>query len=180
MDFTEIYKQTGGLVSFSPGAHFILTAVSDRVIVRRADTFHIARSWLVDALPSATANASTRRQLPEHADLPATAITHIGWSCDSEYVLAACAKAGIVHVFRMRDEDWRTKIEAGAEGLVKAEWAPDGRHVVCFSEWAVSSFFGCVAQRTRMLSLTVRYAAESVSVVSCQWSRVIHPVSSTS
>ncbi|ETW87360.1 hypothetical protein HETIRDRAFT_307340 [Heterobasidion irregulare TC 32-1] len=137
MDFTEIYKQTGGLVSFSPGAHFILTAVSDRVIVRRADTFHIARSWLVDALPSATANASTRRQLPEHADLPATAITHIGWSCDSEYVLAACAKAGVVHVFRMRDEDWRTKIEAGAEGLVKAEWAPDGRHVVCFSEWAL-------------------------------------------
>lgn len=23
-------------------------------------------------------------------------------------------------------------------GLVKAEWAPDGRHILCFSEWGVS------------------------------------------
>lgn len=51
-----------------------------------------------------------------------------------------------MHVYRMSDERWYTKIEAGAEGLVKAEWSPDGRHIVCFSEWAVSSlsFYYCL------------------------------------
>ncbi|KZV75494.1 YVTN repeat-like/Quino protein amine dehydrogenase [Peniophora sp. CONT] len=138
MDFTEIYKQSGGLVSFSQGGHFILTAAHDRLIVRRADTFQISRSWHVDATPSgtqaATASTSTRRA---PAAASGSSISHIGWSSDSEYVLAACAKLGVTHVYCMRDEEWHAKIEAGAEGLVKAEWAPDGRHVVCFSEWAL-------------------------------------------
>ena len=68
-------------------------------------------------------------------------ITHAGWSCDSEYVLGACAKTGVVCVFKLRDETWSARIEAGAEGLVKAEWAPDGRTVLCFSEWGVSRDF---------------------------------------
>jgi len=38
----------------------------------------------------------------------------------------------------MRDEEWSARIEAGTEGLLRAEWAPDGRHVLCFSEWGVS------------------------------------------
>ena len=149
MDFTEIYKQSGGLVSFSQGGHFILTAAHDRLIVRRADTFQISRSWQVDTTPSgtqaATASASTRRA--PAASSTSSTITHIGWSSDSEYVLAACAKLGVTHVFCMRDEEWHARIEAGAEGLVKAEWAPDGRHVVCFSEWAVRSYLYRVGLR---------------------------------
>lgn len=158
MDFTEIFKQSSGLVSFSPGAHFLLTAATDRVIVRRADTFQISRSWAIDPSPSET---TTAQSLPSssishhnnHTNTRASqsqkavesgvqaqpTITHLEWSSDSEFVLAACAKAGVVHVYRMSDERWYTKIEAGAEGLVKAEWSPDGRHIVCFSEWAVSS-----------------------------------------
>lgn len=132
MDFTEIFKQSSGLVSFSPGAHFLLTAATDRVIIRRADTFQISRSWAIDPTPSVTSlpSSSGSYQTPT--------ITHLEWSSDSEFVLAACAKAGVVHVFRMSDERWHAKIEAGVEGLVKAEWAPDGRHIICFSEWAVS------------------------------------------
>jgi hypothetical protein len=65
-------------------------------------------------------------------------ISQIGWSSDSEYVLAACAKSGLVCAFRMRDEDWTARVETGAEGLLRAEWAPDGRHILCFSEWGVS------------------------------------------
>ncbi|KAI0034262.1 quinon protein alcohol dehydrogenase-like superfamily [Vararia minispora EC-137] len=134
MDFTELYKHSNGLVSFSQGAHFILTAVHDRLIVRRADTFQVSRSWQVDLTPSpsrvATSTGSRRPSEP-------MSITHIGWSSDSEYVLAACAKLGVAHVFCMRDEQWHASIEAGAEGLVKAEWAPDGRHVLCFSEWGL-------------------------------------------
>ncbi|OBZ73284.1 WD repeat-containing protein WRAP73 [Grifola frondosa] len=136
MDFTEIYKQTASLVAFSPGTHFLLTAVQDRLVVRRSDSFQISRTWLVDTTPP----HHRRHHLlllvacapPENAW-----ITHAGWSCDSEYVLGACAKRGVVAVFKLRDEDWSARIEAGAEGLVKAEWAPDGRSVLCFSEWGL-------------------------------------------
>ena len=153
MDFTEIYKQSAQLVAFSPGAHFLLTAVQDRIVVRRADSFQITRSWQLDPSPSptlaqqsSTGKLSTSRRPPARPQPSSDAsnspdrdgsISHAGWSCDSEYILAACAKRGLVNVFKMRDEQWRARIDAGAEGLLKAEWAPDGRSIVCWSEWAV-------------------------------------------
>jgi hypothetical protein len=146
MDFTEIYRQSAGLVAFSPGAHFILTAVSDRLVVRRADTFHVSRSWQVPSMPSPSAAAiSVASSRPVRPALDAdgitqNVITHIAWSPDSEYVFAACIKLGLVFVFRMRDEEWSARIETGTEGLLRAEWAPDGRHVLCFSEWGVSHY----------------------------------------
>jgi WD40 repeat protein len=42
-----------------------------------------------------------------------------------------------VHVFKLRDEQWSSRIDVGAEGLVKAAWAPDGRTILCFSEWGI-------------------------------------------
>jgi hypothetical protein len=127
MDFTELYKHTSSLVNFSPGAQFILTAVQTRLIVRRADTFQITRTWVLN-FDDCDATSSI-------------SISHIGWSCDSEYILAACAKKGITSIYKIRDESWNARIEAGSEGLVKSEWAPDGRSVVCFSEWGVRIFF---------------------------------------
>ena len=150
MDFTEIYKQSQSLVSFSPGAQFILAAVHDRLIVRRADTLQIARTWLVDNTPSATSSilspppnkpksksALTSSALGQSTTPVERWISHIGWSRDSEFMFAACTKGGVVNVFKMRDETWSARVEAGAEGLVKAEWAPDGRSIICFSEWGV-------------------------------------------
>ncbi|KAG8219715.1 hypothetical protein J3R82DRAFT_683 [Butyriboletus roseoflavus] len=124
MDFTEIFKQSANLVSFSPGAHFILNAVEDILVVRRTDTLQITRTWTI-ALP---ARATTET---DHW------ISHAGWSCDSEYLFAASAKSGVVQIFKLRDETWTARIETGAEGLVKAEWAPDGRNILCFSEWGL-------------------------------------------
>ena len=115
MDFTQTYKQSNHLVEFSNGAQWILTAVDDRLIVRRADSFLIERTWLVDPAP----------------------ITHIGWSWDSEYVFGATSKQGVVNVFKITDETWNARIAAGAEGLARVEWAPDGRSIICFSEWGV-------------------------------------------
>ena len=165
MDFTEIYRQSSFLVDFSPGAHFILTAAGDRVIVRRTDTFQITRTWVVDPMRNPTQvvltsnKASTTRHTKSHPGTSSesgNSITHIGWSCDSEYILAASAKQGIVYLLKLRDEDWHGRIDAGTEGdmrlfdrtlsftesmsgLLSAEWAPDGRTVVCFSEWGVSA-----------------------------------------
>lgn len=118
MDFTEIYKQSTSLVAFSPGAHFILTAVHQRLIVRRTDSFQISRTWLLDASPSPTHAALTttsksRINASNHSDPP---ISHVGWSCDSEYILAACAKRGVVHLLKLQDEEWSGRIDSGAEG----------------------------------------------------------------
>ena len=115
MDFTQLYKQTSFLVEFSKGTQWILMAVDDRLIVRRADSFLIERTWLVEPAPS----------------------THIGWSGDSEYVFGANSKQGVVNVFKITDETWNAKIVTGVEGLARVEWAPDGRSILCFSEWGV-------------------------------------------
>lgn len=142
MDFTEIYKHSYGLVQFSPGTHFILTAVEDRLIVRRSDTFHVARSWTVDNAPSRS-TALTSATGPQHPKMKEKAsmadgwVSHAGWSSDSEYIFAACTKRGIINVYKLQDEEWGARIEAGVEGLAKVEWAPDGRTLVCFSDWGV-------------------------------------------
>lgn len=141
MDFTEIFKQTSGIVAFSPGTRFILTAIYDRLVIRQADTFQITRSWQIPSLevqPSQGSSKGSGTVKPAgHAE---TVISHAGWSCDSEYILAASAKSGIVDVFKLRDESWNARITVGTEGLTKAEWAPDGRTVICFSAWGVSVF----------------------------------------
>jgi len=180
MDFTEIYRQSGGLVAFSPGAHFILTAVSDRLVVRRADTFHVSRSWQVPSSPSPSVAAITAasrplRPGPNADNTTQTVITHIGWSPDSEYVFAACAKFGCVYIFRMRDEEWTAHIETGAEGLIRAEWAPDGRHVLCFSEWGVSH----KSHHPMFLPCVLTALAPGNRMVPCCRYCNIHPVSTT-
>ncbi|EKM83583.1 hypothetical protein AGABI1DRAFT_66345, partial [Agaricus bisporus var. burnettii JB137-S8] len=141
MDFTEIYRQSSSLVAFSPGGHFILTAVEDRVIVRRTDTFQITRTWLVDSSPSPTnvffSSKSLSKAKSSSGPISDGWVTHCGWSCDSEYIFAAFANVGVVHILKLRDETWSGRIEAGTEGLTKAEWAPDGRTILCFSEWGL-------------------------------------------
>jgi hypothetical protein len=120
MDFTEIYRQSSSLVAFSPGGHFILTAVEDRIIVRRTDTFQITRTWLVDASPSPTnvffSGKSSSKAKSSSGPISDDWVTHCGWSCDSEYIFAAFTKRGVVHVLKLRDENWSGRIEAGTEG----------------------------------------------------------------
>ena len=138
MDFTEIYKQNSGLVAFSPGAHFILVAAQDRLVIRRADSFQITRTWHATSEPPPPSKGPGGRHSGGSAQSPQDGwITHAGWSCDSEYILAACAKKGVVNVYKLRDEEWSARIDAGTEGLVKAEWGPDGRSILCFSAWGV-------------------------------------------
>ena len=149
MDFTQVYRQSAYIVSFSPGAHFILNAVQDVLIVRRTDTLQITRTWSIP---------------PDHP------ISHAGWSSDSEYLLAASAKAGLVQAFKLRDEAWSARIHTGAEGLVKAEWAPDGRHILCFSEWGVG------APAPSCLPMPTALTASSHYLVRCVRDRHLHPI----
>jgi WD40 repeat protein len=113
MDFTELYHS--GPISFSPGGHLILTAIQDRLVLRRADTFQILQTWLLDASATPTQALTS---VKAKGGLPDNSISHIGWSCDSEYVLAASAKRGVVHVYKVQDESWTARIESGAEGSI--------------------------------------------------------------
>ena len=156
MDFTEIYNQSAGLVAFSPGTHFILTAVQDRIVVRRADSFQITRTWQLSESTDASSSqlgrpesAAAQSKPSAPANSSSLSITHAGWSCDSEYILAACAKRGVVEVFKLRDESFNARIDCGAEGLVKAEWTPDGRSILCFSEWGVRPSTFVIIMATR-------------------------------
>ncbi|KAJ3734718.1 WD repeat-containing protein 8 [Lentinula guzmanii] len=140
MDFTELYKHSGSLVSFSPGAHFVLNAVQDRVIIRKTDSFQISRTWVIDPTPSesiALFNKQATKTTRHLAESKSSTISHASWSSDSEYILAASVKGGFVQVFKLRDEEWTARIACGAEGLVKAVWAPDGRTILCFSDWGL-------------------------------------------
>ena len=145
MDFTEVHKQTANLVAFSPGNQFILLAHEDRITIRRVDTFQIARTWIVPINPERTLDSAkiTARNKPafDNTIVPPTSdvyITQLSWSKDSEYIMATYAKAGCVMLFSLFNEDWNARIDVGPEGLARAEWAPDGRSVLCFSEWGVS------------------------------------------
>lgn len=125
MDFTEIYPQSSSLVVYSPGNQFLLTARENKLVVRRAQTLQITHVW---QLATGTNDVAATNG-PQ--------ITQLGWSCDSEYVLAVCANENFVSIHRLRDESWCARIEAGVEGLTKAFWAPDGRTILCFSDWSL-------------------------------------------
>jgi hypothetical protein len=153
--------------------------VHDRLIVRRADTFQITRTWLLDVSPTVNIiSKSVKPIAPSKSAVtgatPESSITHIGWSCDSEYLLAACSKKGVVNIFKLREEDWSSRINSGAEGLVKAEWAPDGRTILCFSEWGVS------ACQIHNMHIPTNSPAQGNNLVLSDRNRHIHSVSSPS
>jgi hypothetical protein len=141
MDFTELYKHSSTLVEASPSPHeFLLISFEDRLLVRRTDTLQIVRAWLVDSsqVGSTLSDAAGSRRLLSQTASKDGYITHIGWSYDCRYVLASCSRKGFTTVFCMEDDKFKAKILSGVEGLVKAEWLPDGRSILCFSEWGVS------------------------------------------
>ena len=175
MDFTDLYRHTHAQVSFSPGRHFILTAINDRIVVRKSSTFTITASFQADLTPSTTSSVLAGK--PSARLLAAEAsITQCTWSPDSEYILAACPRRGVVNIFALRDTTWNARIEAGVEGLVRVEWAPDSRHILCFSEFGV---------RTQVLDwlwavLIACIVAAGHNLVSCYWNRDIYSVSQVS
>ena len=128
MDFTEIFRARTAV--FSPDSRYVLTAMDNRIVVRLAETFQISQAWQIQPHPADGVTAGTA-----NARSSTSESVQCAWSCDSRYILAA--KSSLVHIFDLIDKDWKASIQTGAEGLVKALWAPDGRCILCFSEWGV-------------------------------------------
>ena len=114
-DFTEVFKQSQGLVSFSPNGEFLATAVQQRLVIRESHSLQIL-------------------QLFNCTDL----IQHVSWSDGSDLILVASYKLGIFQVFSLEDEEWTAKVDEGILGCSKVIWAPDSRHVLSFSDYQVS------------------------------------------
>jgi WD40 repeat protein len=114
-DFTEVFKQTQGLVSFSPNGEYLATAVQQRLVIRESQSLQIL-------------------QLFNCTDL----IQHVSWSQGSDLILVASYKLGIFQVFSLEDEEWTGKVDEGILGCSKVLWAPDGRNILSFSEYQVS------------------------------------------
>ncbi|KND00317.1 uncharacterized protein SPPG_04641 [Spizellomyces punctatus DAOM BR117] len=112
MDFTELYKQSLNLCHFSPNGLYLATAVQHRLVIRDAESLQILHLF------ACTDN-----------------IQHVSWSPDSELVLCASFKLGILQVWSIKDEEWTAKIEEGVSGLVDVKWAPDARHLLSFSDF---------------------------------------------
>ncbi|KAI8855097.1 hypothetical protein BC829DRAFT_426733 [Chytridium lagenaria] len=112
MDFTELYRQSAFLCHFSPDARYIATAVDHRVVVRDAESLHI-------------------RFLFSCTDT----VSDLAWAPDSDLILFCSYKKGITQVRSLKDPEWTATMEEGAAGLTAVRWAPDGRHVLTFSDF---------------------------------------------
>jgi WD40 repeat protein len=64
-------------------------------------------------------------------DVPA----QIEWAEDSEYLLCAIPKKGLIQVFSRSDPSWSAKISLGLSGLSYARWTPDSRQVLTITEF---------------------------------------------
>lgn len=139
MDFTAAYRATA--LCYSPGSTFLASlsgssgsntsgssssggVSTQTVLVRAALSLAVVRVW---TLP--------------------LRIASLAWSPDGAYLLAVARQDATVFVLSLdpaRDaqhgqdagEGWVARIQAGAEGLVAAQWAPNAAShtVLCFSE----------------------------------------------
>jgi len=62
-------------------------------------------------------------------------ISHVEWSPDSMYILAAQYKKAVVQVFSIQDPEWTCLIEEGLSGLTFARWVPDSRQIITISQF---------------------------------------------
>jgi len=66
-----------------------------------------------------------------------TQVDKVVFSPNSQLVLVAGYKAGVVLIFSVEDEEWRGRVECGAGGLAGVAWGGDSRHVLTLGEWGV-------------------------------------------
>ncbi|XP_047495985.1 WD repeat-containing protein WRAP73-like [Penaeus chinensis] len=112
MNFAEVLRTSGGLLSWSPNGRFCAVPITARLEIRDSSSLQILVTY----------NCTD-------------AIQVIEWSPDSNYVLTANYKRNIVEVWSIEDPDWRCKVDEGSAGLIKVNWAPDSRHILTTAEF---------------------------------------------
>uniref|UniRef100_A0A8C9VVA3 WD repeat containing, antisense to TP73 n=1 Tax=Scleropages formosus TaxID=113540 RepID=A0A8C9VVA3_SCLFO len=112
MNFSEVFRHTNQLCRVSPDGKCLATCVQYRLVVRNINTLQIL-----------------------HLYTCLDQIAHVEWSSDSQFILCAMYKRGLVQVWSLEQPDWHCKIDEGSAGLVSSRWSPDGRHVLNTTEF---------------------------------------------
>ncbi|XP_077370708.1 WD repeat-containing protein WRAP73 [Festucalex cinctus] len=112
MNFSEFFKQSNQLCKVSPDGKYIATCVQYRLVVRGVSTLQILNLYTC-----------------------LDVISHMEWSSDSQFILCAMYKRGLVQVWSLEQPDWHCKIDEGSIGLVASRWSPDGRHILNTTEF---------------------------------------------
>eukprot|EP00092_Neocalanus_flemingeri_P003731 GFUD01004011.1.p1 GENE.GFUD01004011.1~~GFUD01004011.1.p1 ORF type:complete len:477 (+),score=179.33 GFUD01004011.1:30-1460(+) len=132
-----------------------------------------------------------------------TQVDKLLFSPDSQLVLVAGFKAGLVLIFSVEEQEWRGRVQCGAGGLAGVAWSGDSRHVLTLGEWGVvltvwslasksvhyiknpkmwSTASGTVLyNRDRAYSLVVerREGKDCLNIFSTDWQLVRHTVLDT-
>jgi WD40 repeat protein len=114
MDFSELYKQTSGLVQFSPNARYIASAVQFRLIIRDAETLQIL-----------------------HLFTCIDNISQIAWSPNSQLIACCSFKLGATQIWSLLDPEWTARVDEGVGGLRRILFAPDSINLLAFSDFKV-------------------------------------------
>lgn len=107
MNFSDVLKQSNQLCQFSPDGKYLGTCLQYRLVVRDVSTLQIL-----------------------HLYTCLDQVVHMEWSSDSNFVLCAMYKRGLVQVWSLEQPEWYCKIDEGSIGLVASCWSPDGRHIL--------------------------------------------------
>jgi hypothetical protein len=116
-DFTEIYKQSNSLVSYSKNGEYVATSVQQRLVIRETHSMEIIQLYAC-----------------------ADDIQYLEFSSDNDLLLVCSYKNNGYQVFSTTDETWTAQFNSGTCGLSKVMWAPDARHILAFSEFDVFLF----------------------------------------
>ena len=112
IDFSELYKHSGGHCTWSPDGKYLAVASKSTLVVRDVDDMSVVNLFNC-----------------------ADEIKHVEWSFDSMYILCGIYGRAVVDVWCVHKTDWTCRITEGVAGMVHALWSPDGRHILTVAEF---------------------------------------------
>ncbi|CAL4253458.1 unnamed protein product, partial [Meganyctiphanes norvegica] len=112
MNFSEVLRLSGGLLSWSPNGSYCAVAITARLEIRDARSLQTVCTFnCIDA------------------------VQYVEWSPDSQYILTCNYKRSIAEAWSLEKPEWRCKIDEGSAGLIKICWAPDSRHILTTADF---------------------------------------------
>lgn len=118
---------SGGGCSWSPCGHLLATCSPPRLTIWDSSKLEAVAVFPVQEL---------------------TDVDRLLFSPDSQFVLCAGYKAGVVLIFSLDQVDWRGRLESGAGGLVGVSWSGDSRHLITLAEWGVMATVWSLASKS--------------------------------
>ena len=140
MNFSDFIAHTGGLTTYSPSGDLVAIAKGFELKIFETNSLR-----------------------PMHQFSFIDLITKIEWSPDSNFILVAIGKRGMVFVKSLNDQDWNCKIDQGLAGLADARWAPDSRYIITVSEFNLRLSVWSLADKSSQFIRNPKHADRGVA-----------------